>query len=564
MRSPAGRTPATVLAYFGAPSGGKGRRSTSWRVLQNNANFRLYFIGAVSSDLGTWFQNTAQVLLAYKLSHSVLVLGLVTCAQYSSPLLLSAWAGVMTNRIGGRRVLLRTQWVAAACAAAMAALVFAGPIDAWELGAGAVVSGLVFTFALPARNVTVRRLVSPADEESAFGMDSVSYNLGRAVAPPLSVLLVTTLGFGWAFALNAASFVVFAVCLELAGPGSGKHLAAAGAQGSKVWDGFLIAFRDWEIAVPLLMVAAVTMADDPVLVLGPTLASHLHVAASWSGLFIAALGAGTVIGSFRPSKHNPSLRKAATALAFLAVCMIAFVQSPWVWGSFAAALGAGVGCLVANSTTKTLLTRKAGPAREASVMAVWAIAWAGSKPLASLSDGLLAGWFGLKWTGFSLALPALIPFLVLIALMVTVYATRTMNRWLGVTRWRNWLSTLEWFRRAQDYLYGDVTLAALAALVTTADRLVAASADMMAAGDDLTAAGDRLMAAIGRRAPAMPPDPESSSRWQHKSPFPQLPQWLLLAHSAPPLAGAYLPQDLLAACGLKTRADLATGPSRAH
>jgi len=50
----------------------------------------------------------------------------------------------------------------------------------------------------------------------------------------------------------------------------------------------------------------------------------------------------------------------------------------------------------------------------APVMAVWAIAWAGSKPLASLADGLLAGWIGVHWTGVVLALPALIPIAIVI------------------------------------------------------------------------------------------------------------------------------------------------------
>jgi hypothetical protein len=332
----------------------------------------------------------------------------------------------------------------------------------WGLTAGAIVSGLVFTFTLPARNVMVRRLVTQADQEPAFSMDSVSYNLGRAVAPPLSVLLVATMGFGWSFALNAVSFAVFAVCIALAGPGqatdaprqmvagAGGTGAAAAAGGTRILDGFRLAFTDWEIAVPLLMVAAVTVADDPVTVLGPALARHLHASADWSGLFIAALGAGTVLGSFRPSRHKPSLRKAATALAILAGCMILFVQSSWVWASALAALGAGASCLVANATTKTLLSRRAGPAHEASVMAVWAIAWAGSKPVASLSDGLLADWLGLKWDGVLLALPALIPFLVLITLLIAVYATRASDRW--ITRLRSGLAGHEWFRRAQYHL----------------------------------------------------------------------------------------------------------------
>jgi MFS family permease len=422
--------------YFGLSSS-RERRSSSWQVVRE-ANFRRYFIGSVTSDFGTWLQNTAQVLLAYRLSHSVYIVGLVTCAQFSSPLLLGPWAGVMTDKFGGRRTLLATQVVAAAFAGLMAVLIFSGPIEVWWLILGAVSSGLAFTFALPARNVTVRRLVAEQDIKPAFAMDSVSYNLGRAIGPPLSIALVMAFGFGWAFAANAVSFLVFAGCLVLAGHGGATPAPPQTKERSKLRDGFVIARDDWRIAVLLLMVAAVTIADDPILVLGPALTGHLHVSENWAGWFTAALGAGTVLGSLRPSRHAPSLRLAATSLAALAICMMVFVLSPWVWGSVTAAFGAGGCCLMANSVTRTLLARRAGPQREASVMAVWAIAWAGSKPLASLTDGLLAHLVGLKTTGILLALPALVPIAVLISLMILVFISRT-----------------SWFRQAASLLSYD-------------------------------------------------------------------------------------------------------------
>ena len=445
-RTPLGRLSA---AYLGLSDTGEGR-TRPWRAL-NNKSFRRYFAGSVTSDFGTWLQNTAQVLLAYRLSHSVLVVGLVTCAQFSSPLVLGPWAGVMTDRFGGRRILLATQLVAAGFASLMAALAFAGPLNVWWLGCGAVASGLAFTFALPARNVTVRRLVPARDIRQAFAMDSVSYNLGRAVAPPVSVLLVTMLGFGWAFAANAVSFLVFAVCLMLAGHGQ----PAERREKSQLRAGFEVSCRDWRITVLLLMVAAVTVADDPVLVLGPAVAAHLHASSSWPGWFIAALGAGTVAGSLRRSKHKPSLRLAATALALLAVCMMLFVLSPWVIGSFVAAFGAGFTCLVANSATRTQLATRAGPANEASVMAVWAIAWAGSKPVASLGDGLLASHIGIKLTGVLLALPALVPIVVLTAVLpALVLMTRSWQpsegRWAA--RHLDELQDREWYRRAEELM----------------------------------------------------------------------------------------------------------------
>jgi MFS family permease len=386
-------------------------RRTPWHVLRGNPGFRLYFFGSVVSDFGTWLQNTAQVLLAYQLAHSVLTVGLVTFAQFTSPLLLGPWAGVLTDRLGGRLTLLCTQLTSACVAAALAGLAFGGVLNKWTLVAGAIISGLAFTFALPARNVTVQRLVQPDNLKPAYAMDTVSYNIGRAAAPLLTMAIgLAGVNFAWAFAANAISFIAFSVILWRVR----LHGTAEPERRSRIRDGFLIARRDGRIGILLLMVAAVTIADDPILVLGPALARHLHASPAWSGWFIAALGAGTVFGSFRRSKHQPTLRLAATALASLALCMLVFVFAPSIWIAATAALGAGASCLVANSVTRSVLAKRTAPDQTAAVMAVWAIAWAGSKPFASLIDGLLGSWIGPQWTGLILATPAFFPIVVIV------------------------------------------------------------------------------------------------------------------------------------------------------
>jgi MFS family permease len=383
---------------------------TPWHMLRGNTGFRRYFFGSVTSDFGTWLQNTAQVLLAYQLEHSVFIVGLVTFAQFTSPLVLGPWAGVAADKFGSLRTLLFTQVAAAITAAVLAGLDFAGLLNVWVLVAGAIITGLAFTFALPARNVTVQRLVPANKLKPAYALDSVSYNLGRAAAPIVAMIMsVAGVSFAWAFAANAASFIAFSAILQRVH----MRTEAEPQQRSKVWDGFVIARHDRRILILLLMVAAVTIADDPILVLGPALAKQLHVPAAWSGWFIAALGTGTVLGSFRGSKHQPTLRLAATALAALALFMLLFVHAPTMWIATLAALGAGASCLIANSVTRAALAEYAGSTRAAAVMAVWAIAWAGSKPFAALLDGALGTWIGPQWTGLILAAPALIPFLVI-------------------------------------------------------------------------------------------------------------------------------------------------------
>jgi MFS family permease len=403
---------AQFSAKFGIKRVDQSRR-TPWHVLKGNSGFRCYFIGSVTSDFGTWLANSAQVVLAYQLAHSVFTVGLVTVAQFTSPLLLGPWAGVAADKFGGRRTLFGTQVISAVVAAALAGLDFGGLLNAWVLVAGAMITGLAFTFALPARNVTVQRLV-PADKlKPAYAMDTVSYNLGRAIAPLLTMVMVLYgVNFGWAFAANAVSFVAFGLILWRAR----LHAGAEPPRRSRVRDGFVIARTDGRIMILLLMVAAVTFADDPILVLGPALAKQLGASPAWSSWFIAALGAGTVLGSFRRSKHQPTLRLAATALAALALFMLLFVHAPTMWFAAVAALGAGASCLIANSVTRAVLAELAGPKKSAAVMAVWAIAWAGSKPIASLLDGALGSWIGPQWTGLILATPALVPIAVMVLL----------------------------------------------------------------------------------------------------------------------------------------------------
>ena len=389
-----------------------GPKISTWRVV-TLPRYRWYFAGSVVSNFGTWLQNTAQVVLTYQLTRSVFWVGMVTCAQFTSPLLLGPWAGVWTHRLGTWRVLITTQCVSLVIAGTLAGLQITDTLRERWLISGAIGIGIAFTFALPALAVTVPTLVPPGQTKRALAMDSVSYNLGRALAPVLGVLLLVTGGAGFAFAANAASFGFFTVVLLCLRP---RELSPQ-VNKSRVRSGIRIAWNDRRIMVLLLMVAAVTVAADPILVLGPALAHSFGDSADWSGVFIAALGAGNVIGSLPRGSQQASIRRAALALGVLSIVMMVFVLAHVIWLSVAAALVAGMACLMAGATLKTLLLHHAGGGGagcQASVMAAWALAWAGSKPIASLADGLLVAPLGVHGTGILLALPALAPAVVMV------------------------------------------------------------------------------------------------------------------------------------------------------
>jgi predicted MFS family arabinose efflux permease len=351
----------------------------------------------------------AQVLLAYHLTHSVFTVGVVTCAQFSGSLVLGPWAAVLASRVGGKRMLIGTQVLSGVLAGGLAGLERARLLDAHLLIVGALALGLVFTFALPVQTALVPRLVDDDDAEAALTMNSVSYNAGRAIGPALAVALIIATGFTWAFALNAISFAIYAVALMRVK----LHEKEEPSEIARASDGLATALLKPRILLLLAMVAAVTFADDPVLVLGPAVAHHVVGASGdWAGYFVSFLGLGTVLGSFRESRKakqkgpSTSSRRAALSLLVLAIAIVFFAAGIDRWVSLAAAFVAGAAALRTGATTQAQLVRQ-GPKHTASVMALWAIAWAGTKPLASISDGWLASHAGVRWAGFILTTPAI-------------------------------------------------------------------------------------------------------------------------------------------------------------
>jgi MFS family permease len=380
--------------------GKAGGRATSWQVLRHR-RFRRYFIGSLVSNLGTWLQNTAQMLLAYKITHSVFAVGLIAFFQFSGFLLIGPWAGTLANRMGMKRVLIGTQVLSAIVAGSLALLILLATLTEAELVIGALGTGIALTFALPVQNAMVSALVDEKDTKAAFSMNSVSYNGGRTLAPILCLLVLAYIGPGWAFALNAMTFVFFAVIIAGVYPQMSPQ-----TKPERAWSGLRFAVRRPRIMLLLAMVAAVTVADDPVQVLGPGLARQLSVSSIWPAFFLSALGLGTVFGALLPTRPSTA-RRAAIPLATLAVSVIIFAFGFSAQVSFAAAVAAGVSGLLTGAAAQALLLQQAGPRHATQVMALWAVAWAGTKPIASIADGWLGSTIGVRWAAVLLAVPAI-------------------------------------------------------------------------------------------------------------------------------------------------------------
>jgi MFS family permease len=429
---------SNLLTEEPADGSAESEKRSSWRVLRQR-DFRLYFIGSLVSNLGTWLQSTAQVLIAYRVTHSVFMVGLIASAQFAW-MVVSPWAPVLADRFSPRAVLVGTQCFSALIAVVMALRYHYGLLGIHSLLVGAFALGFAYALALPVQTALIPALVREEDAADAVKLNSVSYNAGRALAPALCVPVIIFIGPDLLFFLNALSFVIFAILLRRLKPIAGDtslrrtfagvlraslnrtmnpiHETFARASAlrprARVRDGLLAALERRRLLLLLAIVAAVTLADDPILVLSPAVATRLHMPRTSVAYLIAALGWGSVLGSLVPamSRDNDTQRaskRAAVWLLVLSVSVLVFTAGTWFPLNIAGAAVAGAAALFTGTAAQTALLRhhKKTGADVASVAALWAIAWAGTKPFASLLDGWLASRHGIVFTGVVLVAPAI-------------------------------------------------------------------------------------------------------------------------------------------------------------
>ena len=153
--------------------------------LIRHRNFGPYFVGNASSATGTWFQNLAASLFVYRQTHSPFLLGVLQFANFIPVLLLAPWAGSAADRFDRRRVVLVSQVAATSLSALLAALAWAGLARVWVVMACALGLGVVSAFAAPASQALIGDLVPRAELQSAVALNSMTYNLARAVGREL-------------------------------------------------------------------------------------------------------------------------------------------------------------------------------------------------------------------------------------------------------------------------------------------------------------------------------------------------------------------------------------------
>jgi MFS family permease len=362
-------------------------------------NFRRYISGQALSLIGTWVETVAQALLVLRLTHSGILLGLTTAARFAPVLLLSPYAGLLVDRFPKRRVLLVTQAGLGLVSLALGILVLSGNVGLGQVVVLALLFGTFSAVDNPARQAFVAEVVGRDLVRNAVTLNSTAVNVARVIGPAIAAVLVSTVGLGWCFIVNAVSFC-FVIASLLLLDGRQLHpvppvLRAAG----QLRAGLRYAAKVPAIARPLLMMAAIGTFTFEFEVSLPLLARDtFHGTDTTYSWLIGAVGVGAVIGGLYAARsQRTGLRRLTRAAAAYGVAVGLVAAAPTLPAAIAACVITGAASVVFLTTGNSTIQLTSDPSYRGRVTALWSLALVGSTPIGSPIIGALSQLTSPRW-----------------------------------------------------------------------------------------------------------------------------------------------------------------------
>jgi MFS family permease len=376
-------------------------------------NFGPYVVGNAFSASGSWFHNLAASILVYNQTHSALWLGILAACQFGPVLLLAPWAGSAADTFDRRLLLLVTQPIAVCISMALASLVWVGAASTWVVIVFSVALGVITAYSSPAQMALVGSLVPREFFTQAVAFNSMTFNIARAVGPAAAAGVIAAFGTGAAFAVNAASYLVLVGALAVVSPTPVPRAEVRTSLRES-----LSMLRDRPaLAGYLAIVMAVGFTSDPVNTESPAIADVFGYAPTWAGATIGCFGAGAVLAAMTISHRiGTSHRHLVAMLLTFGAGIALMAASPWFPLACACLLVAGFGYLGSNAGATARLQLAVDDAQRGRIMALWSVAFLGARPVASLIDGALAHWAGVRVAAPVLAVPVLAAAAVLMRL----------------------------------------------------------------------------------------------------------------------------------------------------
>jgi MFS family permease len=369
-------------------------------------DFRVQWIGACSSAIGTWMQIVAQNWLVLSLTNSTFYLGLDAFLQQLPIILFTLIGGVFADRYDKRKTLMASQYIQMATSGTLAVLMYLQVVQIWHILALSFVTGVAQSFGGPAYQTLLPQLVDKKDLPNAVALNSIQFNLARVLGPlffaaTLAVFIKTGYSepqaMNAAFALNSASFLIVVYTLSLLHV---KHVPTVHTKRMREeLEGGLNYVRHHDSLVALIVLAAMTtFLGFAILTFLPAFArSVFHADASTYSRLMAFSGAGSICGALVVAWLGKFKRMGLTALLMQAIygtLIFAFSRSHMLWLSEILLFFTGAALMMVFSTVTSLVQLIAPDNMRGRVMSIYMVAFRGGMPIGSLASGYFATFIG--------------------------------------------------------------------------------------------------------------------------------------------------------------------------
>ena len=378
------------------------RRSGMFRALSHR-NFRLFWIGAFLSNVGTWMQAVAQGWLVLELTNSPFWLGLDAFVATAPGFLFTLIGGVFADLIDRRRLLLFTQVVAGIAALALAILVATDLVNRWFVLGFSFITGCCMALASPSFLAMTYDLVGRQDLANAIAMNSTQFQLSRVVGPALAGVAFRFLGLAGCFFANAVSFVAVIVALrKVRAPGQQQAAAHSVRDRRALWrdltEGVRYVRNRPRVSALLMLSAVNSLFGAPYFTMIPIYARDIFdLGATGLAVMMGTAGGGAFAGALLVAYLGDFRRKGWFVLGgavLFGICITNFALTTTLTLSLIFLFGLGFALVVSVAITNTLLQKLVTDQMRGRVMSMFIMSFMGTMPIGNIAAGALSNRFG--------------------------------------------------------------------------------------------------------------------------------------------------------------------------
>lgn len=370
--------------------------SSPFLALQTR-NFRLYFFGQITSNIGTWFQSIAQAMLIMELTDSGKALGILAALQFTPILLLGLHGGIMADRLRPRLLLSITAAVAAVLALLLATVTALHIVNEWWVWSLAFCLGCVQAFDRPMAQAFLYEMVGPDQLSSAVALNSITQSSARMIGPALGGAAYAVLGSAACFTVNGLSFLfVIASLLLMRSSELWSRAKVHHDVLTQLREGLRYVWDNPNLRTPLIANALIGCLAFNFMILIAAMTRFVFKGdASALGMAHALNAVGAVLGSLLIARIRIPTRKHLTIACFtmaIAIAINAAAPSLTLFLVWAPCFGFCIGAY--QTTMQASVQRATDPAMMGRVASLLTLGLMGTTPI----GGLIVGWMIDAWS----------------------------------------------------------------------------------------------------------------------------------------------------------------------